>query len=108
MSDAPTTEATEALPPTPATGLTDAEAAERRSQGLGNSAPASTTRSYWAIVRENVFTFINNVLFLLGAALVIVGRPFDAFVSILVIGTNIVVGIYQEVRAKQAPMRSRC
>ena len=38
----------------------------------------------------------------MGALLVIVGRPFDAFVSILVIGTNIVVGIYQEMRAKQA------
>ena len=91
-----------ALSPTPETGLTEAEAAERRKQGLGNAAPSSSTRSYWAIVRENVFTFINNVLFLMGALLVIVGRPFDAFVSLLVIGTNIVVGIYQEVRAKQA------
>jgi cation-transporting ATPase E len=90
------------LPITPEHGLTDAEAAERRARGLGNSAPAPTTRTYWAIVRENVFTFINNVLFLLGALLVIVGRPFDALVSLLVIGTNIVVGIYQEVRAKQA------
>ena len=95
-------EAMDALPGTPDAGLSDADASERRAQGLGNSAPPSSTRSYWAIVRENVFTFINNVLFLLGAALVIVGRPFDAFVSLLVIGTNIVVGIYQEVRAKQA------
>ena len=89
------------LSPTPDTGLSDTEAAERRRQGLGNSAPPSTTRSYWAIVRENVFTFINNVLFLLGAALVIVGRPADAFVSLLVIGTNIAVGIFQEFRAKR-------
>ena len=90
------------LSPTPPTGLTDAEAAERRKQGLGNSAPPSTTRTYWAIVRENVFTFINNVLYLLGIALIIVGRPFDAFVSLLVVSTNIVVGIFQEVRAKRA------
>ncbi len=92
----------DALSPTPETGLTDAEAAERREQGLGNSAPPATTRTYWAIIRENVFTFINNVLFVMGALLVIVGRPFDAFVSLMVIGTNIVVGIYQEIRAKQA------
>jgi cation-transporting ATPase E len=95
-------EASAALAPTPATGLTEAEAAARHQQGLGNTAPPSTTRSYAAIVRENVFTFVNNVLFLLGFALVVVGRPFDAFVSIGVIGTNIAVGIYQEVRAKQA------
>ena len=100
MSEA--TAIVDATPATPETGLTDAEAAERRAQGLGNSAPPATTRTYWAIVRENVFTFINNVLFVMGALLVIVGRPFDAFVSLMVIGTNIVVGIYQEIRAKQA------
>ena len=95
-------DATEELSPTPATGLGEAEASARHRQGLGNTAPPSTTRSYVAIVRENVFTFVNNVLFLLGFALVVVGRPFDAFVSLGVIGTNIFVGIYQEVRAKQA------
>ncbi len=90
-----------ALPETPTTGLSEAEAAERRARGLGNSAPPPTTRTYAAIVRENVFTFVNNVLFLMALALVLVGRPFDAFVSLAVIGTNIVVGIVQEVRAKR-------
>jgi len=89
------------LPETPPTGLTDAEASDRRGRGLGNRPPPATTRTYGAIVRENVFTFVNNVLFLLGLALVVVGRPFDALVSLGVISTNIVVGIYQEVRAKQ-------
>ena len=90
-----------ALPPTPATGLTDAEAAARRAAGLGNPAPPPTTRTYAQIVRENVFTFINNVLFLLGLALVVVGRPMDALVSLGVISTNIVVSVVQEVRAKR-------
>jgi cation-transporting P-type ATPase E len=89
------------LPPTPPTGLTDAEAEARRAQGLGNTAPLPTTRTYTEIVRENVFTFVNNVLFLLGAALVIVGRPLDALVSLAVVSTNIVVGIVQEIRAKR-------
>jgi len=89
------------LPPTPSTGLTDPEAAERRGRGLGNSAPPPTTRTYSQILRENVFTFVNNVLFLLGLALVVVGRPFDALVSLAVISTNIVVSVVQEVRAKR-------
>jgi cation-transporting ATPase E len=89
------------LPPTPSTGLTDPEAAERRGRGLGNSAPPPTTRTYAQILRENVFTFINNVLFILGLALVAVGRPFDALVSLAVISTNIVVSVVQEVRAKR-------
>ena len=89
------------VPVTLPTGLSEEEAADRRARGLGNSAPPATTRTYTAIVRENVFTFVNNILFLMGFALVLVGRPFDAFVSLAVISTNIVVGIVQEVRAKQ-------
>jgi cation-transporting ATPase E len=86
---------------TPDDGLTVAEVARRREAGLGNTPPPPTTRTYGQIVRENVFTFINNVLFVLAIALVVVGRPFDALISVAVIGTNIVVGIVQEVRAKR-------
>jgi cation-transporting P-type ATPase E len=86
---------------TPPTGLTSAQVAERRAEGLGNSPPPATSRTYREIVTENVFTFVNNVLFVLGIALVVVGRPVDALVSLGVISTNIIVGIVQEVRAKR-------
>jgi len=86
---------------TPATGLTEAEAASRRAAGRGNTAPLATGRTYAQIVRENVFTFINDVIFVLGVLLVIVGRPLDALVSLGVIGVNIAVSVAQEVRAKR-------
>ncbi len=89
------------LAPTPAGGLSDAEAACRRADGHGNSGPPATSRTYPQIVRENVFTFINNVIFVLGVLLILVGRPLDALVSIGVIGTNILVSVIQEVRAKR-------
>jgi cation-transporting ATPase E len=89
------------LPATPGTGLTDLEAERRRAAGHGNTALPPTTRTYAAIVRENVFTFVNNILFLLGFALVLVGRPMDALVSLAVISTNVLVGIVQEIRAKR-------
>ena len=89
------------LPATPATGLTAAEVERRRAAGLGNTAPPPTTRTYAQILRENVFTFVNNILFALGIALVAVGRPIDALVSLGVISTNVVVGIVQEIRAKR-------
>lgn len=82
-------------------GLTAVEAARRRAAGQGNTPPPPTTRTYREIVTENVFTFINNVLFLLGLALIAVGRPVDAIVSLAVISTNIVVSVVQEVRAKR-------
>jgi cation-transporting ATPase E len=89
------------LAPTPETGLTVEEVARRRAADLGNTALPPTTRTYAAIIRENVFTFINNILFCLGIALVLVGRPIDALVSLSVIMTNVVVGIVQEIRAKR-------
>jgi cation-transporting ATPase E len=59
-------------------GLSEQEAATRRAAGQGNTAPPPTGRTYSQIIRENVFVFINNILFLLGIALVLVGRPLDA------------------------------
>jgi magnesium-transporting ATPase (P-type) len=82
-------------------GLSEREAQARHAAGQGNAAPPPTSRTYGQIVRENVFTFINNVLFLLGLALVLVGRPLDALVSVGVIGINIAVSVVQEVRAKR-------
>ena len=83
-------------------GLTEAEAERRRAAGQGNTPPPPTTRTYLQIVTENVFTFVNNVLGVLALALVVVGRPLDALVSLGVIGTNVVVAIYQEIKAKRA------
>jgi cation-transporting ATPase E len=85
----------------PGPGLDEAEVVARRQRGLGNKAPPGTTRTYVQIIAENTFTFVNDVLFLLAVALVVVGRAFDALVSLSVIGTNIVVAIFQEIRAKQ-------
>ncbi|HEX8968909.1 MAG TPA: HAD-IC family P-type ATPase [Chloroflexota bacterium] len=83
------------------TGLTEEEAAARKRQGLDNRLPPPTGRTYSQIVRENVFTFINNVLFGLGIALVLLGRWSDALVSIGVVSVNLVVGVAQEIRAKR-------
>jgi cation-transporting P-type ATPase E len=89
------------LPATPPGGLSADEVTRRRAAGLGNVALPPTSRTYLQIVRENVFTFINNILITLAIALVLVARPVDALVSLLVISTNVVVGVVQEVRAKR-------
>lgn len=83
------------------TGLTSQEVIERRARGLGNRLPARTSRSYAQILAQNLFTFVNNVLFGLGIALVLLGRASDAIVSVLVILINVIVSVVQEIRAKQ-------
>jgi cation-transporting ATPase E len=98
---APATEPTGDITPTPETGLTAAEVEERRSKGLGNDVDWHSSRSYVQIFRENVFTFINDILFGLALLLVLVGRPIDALISLAVVSTNIVVSVVQEIRAKR-------
>ncbi len=68
---------------------------------MGNTMPPPTTRTYWQILRENVFTFINNCLFLLGLTLIVLGRPTDAMISVGVISMNVLVSVVQEIRAKR-------
>jgi cation-transporting ATPase E len=82
-------------------GLTTQEAEKQRARGLGNNIKIQTSRSYLEIIQENVFTFINNVLFGLGIALVLVGRTSDALVSVVIILINVVVSVIQEIRAKR-------
>jgi cation-transporting ATPase E len=86
--------------PTPL-GLSDREAAERRSRGLGNPLPPATGRTYREILRDNVLTFVNGVIFILGLALVALGQWSDALVSVGVVTVNVLVGLVQEARAKR-------
>lgn len=82
-------------------GLSASEVIARRARGEGNDIQFQTTRSYAQILRENVFTFINDVLFGLGIALVLLGRVSDAVVSVGVVLTNVLVSVIQEIRAKR-------
>ena len=82
-------------------GLSEQEARARRERGLGNRMPPATGRTYRQIVRENVLTFVNGVIFALGLTLLILGQWGDALVSVVVVGVNVLVGLVQEIRAKR-------
>lgn len=82
-------------------GLSQAEVEQKRAQGFGNPPPPPTSRTYIQIIRENAFTFINGVIFALGVALYLVGRPTDAVLSVGIISINILVSVIQEIRAKR-------
>jgi cation-transporting ATPase E len=85
----------------PVQGLSEAEAQRRRRQGLGNEAQVKTGRTYFQIVRENLFTFFNIVLLSLAAALLILGSPRDALFTGAIALLNAVIATVQEVRAKR-------
>jgi cation-transporting ATPase E len=83
------------------TGLSTGEAAARRRAGEANTPVGGTSRSYGAILRTNVFSFYNTILFVIGAALLAMGRWNDAFVSVGLGLVNAVISAAQEIRAKR-------
>ena len=82
-------------------GLSESQVAERRERGLTNRVQLSVSRSYLQILRQNAFTFINSILFAIGVLLILMGQPGDALVTAGLVLMNVVVGVYQEGRAKR-------
>src|SRR5579864_5835749 len=103
MADAAdSTPPTSAVPAelTPPAGLSSAQVAERRSRGLTNAGGERTSRSVAHILRANILTRFNLILGVLLAVILAFGQPQDALFGIVLV-TNALVGIGQELRAKR-------
>jgi cation-transporting P-type ATPase E len=83
-----------------ATGLTDAEVAERVAEGKTNDVPTRAARSVSDIVRANVFTRINAILGVLLVIVLSTRSVINGLFGLLIIA-NSAIGIIQELRAKQ-------
>ncbi len=88
------------MTPSGAVGLTDAEVAQRFADGQGNAAPKRATRSVADIVRANVFTRINAILGVLLLIVLATGSAINGLFGLLIL-VNSVIGMVQEIRAKQ-------
>ena len=82
-------------------GLTSAEVEERRAQGLVNTAPLQSSRTYTRIVFDNAINPINVSLFVISAVLLALGLVGDAVLTAGLVLGNVVVGVVQESRAKR-------
>ncbi len=81
-------------------GLTDAEVTQRVADGKSNAVRERATRSVADIVRSNVFTRINAILGVLLLIVLATGSLINGMFGLLIIA-NSVVGMIQEIRAKQ-------
>lgn len=81
-------------------GLTNDEVIKRQNQGKTNLVVDKSSRTYWAIIVENAFNFINIVLFVISFLLILLNRVSDGIVYISVALLNVVVGLVQEIYAK--------
>lgn len=82
------------------TGLDEAEAVRRQRQGLANDQPEGTSRSLADILRANVLTRFNAILGALLVVVLVVGPIQDALFGVVLV-SNAVIGIIQELRAKR-------
>ncbi|HJT58717.1 MAG TPA: hypothetical protein VJ761_19565, partial [Ktedonobacteraceae bacterium] len=70
-------------------GLSETEVVDRRRRGLGNTSSSKSNRSYFQIIRENIFVLVNIIMFALGLALIILGQVSDALLSVGVAFFNV-------------------
>ncbi len=89
-------------PPTDYPGLTASQVAERVARGEANEFKIHIGRTYWQIVRDNLFNLFNIVL----ATLVVIMLFFRDYANVVFasfsVVLNSVVGLVQEISAKNA------
>ena len=89
-------------------GLTSEQVEKRKSQNLTNKTKVIAGKSTWEILKTNVFSFFNILLFII-AGLLIYGNINDGseatkwhsglFFSLILL-SNIILGLYQDIKAK--------
>ena len=81
-------------------GLCQQEVERRRQAGEYNEQLERTTKSYQAIVRDNLFTLFNLINIIL-AALVFLTGNYRNMLFMGVVLSNLAIGIFQEIRSKR-------
>lgn len=99
-ADSQSTPLTPVQAPTPATGLTAADVADRTARGLTNAVDTSSSRSAWEIVKANVFTRFNAILGTLFVLILATGSIADGLFGVVLV-VNSAIGIVQEYLAKR-------
>jgi cation-transporting ATPase E len=81
-------------------GLSESEVIARRRAGQGNDLKIQTSRSYFQIVRDNLFTFINIVFLAISLVLISLRYYSDTLIIVGTVFGATLVNVVQEVRAK--------
>jgi len=83
-------------------GLTSQEAQIRLAGGWGNAVIGKYTRTVGQIIAQNLLTFFNLIFVILALLLVISGSHIKNLSFLVVVIINIIIGCFQEIRAKLA------
>ncbi len=83
-------------------GLSNAQVEDRVAKGLTNNVKARNSKSIPAIIFGNTFTFFNLLCAIVIIAYVVVDADLGNFTFIIPFALNLVIGIFQEIRAKRS------
>lgn len=88
-------------------GLSSSQVENRIKDGLTNNTKDKNQKSILGIIVKNVFTFLNILLFAIFLLLIVsqINKPFELksisnYFFMVIILTNLLIGIYQEIKAK--------
>lgn len=95
------TEETERFTPDICQGLSDEQVNLRIKEKLVNKVSEKFSKSYFSIVKDNLFTFFNLLGLIVCIALAIIGAELSRFFFVVIYLANISIGIIQEIRAKK-------
>lgn len=88
-------------------GLTSEQVEQRKKDGLVNKIQKHVTKSVWKIIRDNVLNFFNIFLFIIAAAMIVAQLPITYFAFLVIVITNIIIGIVQDIRARRLVQKLR-
>ena len=98
----PSREPVEVVRADPKVGLTEDQVTLRKACGWSNISPSSVSKSEREIILSHILTFFNLVFVVLAVILVLVRSSPKNMTFLIIAAINTVIGIVQEIRAKQA------
>jgi len=81
------------------TGLTSEQVKSLNKEGKTNYVKIVSGKSYFQIIKDNVFTFFNVLLYVI-AGLMIYGGYYDSLFFIGILTCNIIIGLYEDIKAR--------
>ena len=97
----PNYEETERFTPDISQGLSDVQVSSRIKDKLINNVSEKFSKSYFSIIKDNLFTFFNLLGLIVCIALILIHASISRFFFVVIYIANILIGIIQEVRAKK-------
>ena len=89
-------------------GLSNSQVEARKKEGLVNKTTLVVGKTIWEILRTNVFTFFNTLLFIIAGVMIYANvndgvettKWYTGLFFCVVLLSNIIIGLYQDLKAK--------